>query len=88
MENEEVNRFGSMEMDIQKRYLRVTAISSFISFGQVSIQTIGLGIAMILAAFGVRDGILTPGDFVLVNGYVIQLFQPLSVCLHILCKKF
>lgn len=87
MENEEVDRFVSMEMDIQKRYLRFQALSSFIGFGQVTIQTIGLGIAMVVAAFGVKGGLLTPGDFVLINGYVFQLFQPLSVCVPILHKK-
>ena len=33
---------------------------------------------MILAGFGVKNGSMTIGDFVLVNSYLIQLFLPLN----------
>ena len=33
---------------------------------------------MLLAARGVRDGTMTVGKFVLVNTYLMQLYQPLN----------
>jgi len=37
-----------------------------------------LTLVMIMAGFGVKSGVMTLGDFVLVNSYLIQLFLPLN----------
>jgi ATP-binding cassette subfamily B protein len=46
--------------------------------GQAAIFTIGLGVAMVLCAIGIRNGTNTVGDFVLINAMMIQLYQPLN----------
>ncbi|MGE0063337.1 MAG: ABC transporter ATP-binding protein/permease [Xanthobacteraceae bacterium] len=46
--------------------------------GQAAIFTVGLGVAMVLCAIGIRNGTNTVGDFVLINAMMIQLYQPLN----------
>ncbi|MFT7060329.1 MAG: ATP-binding cassette subfamily B protein [Pseudorhodobacter sp.] len=51
---------------------------SFLNFGQSFIITSGLISVMVMAAMGVSAGILTVGDFVMVNAYMIQITMPLN----------
>ncbi len=51
---------------------------SFLNIGQSVIITAGLVIVMVMAARGVQDGVLTVGDFVMVNAYMIQITMPLG----------
>ena len=51
---------------------------SFLNAGQSFIITSGLVIVMIMAARGVQAGLLTVGDFVMVNAYMIQITMPLN----------
>ncbi len=51
---------------------------SFLNFGQSLIISTGLVIVMVMAAMGVQQGILTVGDFVMVNAYMIQITMPLN----------
>ena len=51
---------------------------SFLNAGQSFIITTGLVIVMIMAARGVQAGVLTVGDFVMVNAYMIQITMPLN----------
>src|SRR5205085_8983284 len=46
--------------------------------GQATIFTLGLAVCMVMAAFGVRAGRNTVGDFVMINAMMIQLYQPLN----------
>jgi ABC-type transport system involved in Fe-S cluster assembly fused permease/ATPase subunit len=46
--------------------------------GQAAIFTMGLGAAMVMCALGIKNGINTVGDFVLINAMMIQLYQPLN----------
>ncbi len=75
----EASRFDrSME-----RYERAT-IHTFSSLAvlnavQTLIFTVGMVLAMLLAAQGVAAGTMTVGDFVMVNAVFIQLYQPLNV---------
>jgi ABC-type transport system involved in Fe-S cluster assembly fused permease/ATPase subunit len=46
--------------------------------GQAVIFTIGLALAMVMCAYGIRNGTNTIGDFVLINAMMIQLYQPLN----------
>ena len=48
------------------------------NIGQGAIIALGLIVAMLLAAVGVRDGAMTIGDFVLVNTLLVQLYLPLG----------
>ena len=51
---------------------------SFLNIGQGLVISAGLTLIMIMAGFGVKNGSMTIGDFVLVNSYLIQLFLPLN----------
>jgi ATP-binding cassette subfamily B protein len=57
-----------------KSYTSLAVLNS----GQAVIFTIGLTAAMIMCAYGVRDGTHTVGDFVMINAMMIQLYQPLN----------
>jgi ABC-type transport system involved in Fe-S cluster assembly fused permease/ATPase subunit len=51
---------------------------SFLNAGQSAIITTGLVIVMVMASRGVQQGVLTLGDFVMVNAYMIQITMPLN----------
>ncbi|MCU0803067.1 MAG: ABC transporter ATP-binding protein/permease [Rhodobacteraceae bacterium] len=51
---------------------------SFLNIGQSVIITSGLVAVMVMAAMGVQAGVLTVGDFVMVNAYMIQITLPLG----------
>ena len=55
------------------------ATLSGLNLGQQLIMTLGLIVVMAMAAAGVARGRMSVGDFVLVNAYMLQLYQPLNV---------
>lgn len=81
MEEEESATYARLQKAYQDLYIWFRLTLNSLNFGQTFIQMLGLGSAMILAAIATAHGTLTPGDFVLVNTYVTQLFQPLFVSL-------
>lgn len=52
---------------------------SALNVTQGLIIAVGLVALMLLAAFDVRNGLMSVGDFVLVNTYLIQLYLPLNI---------
>ena len=87
--HETVKYFGNEAHEAAKfdeslaRYERA-AVSSQVTLnvlntGQAVIVSIGLALIMLLAAEGVRAGTMTVGKFVLVNTYLLQLYQPLNM---------
>jgi ABC-type transport system involved in Fe-S cluster assembly fused permease/ATPase subunit len=50
-----------------------------LNFGQAAIIALGITAIMIDAAYGVVNGTLTVGDLVLVNAFLLQLYQPLNI---------
>ena len=51
---------------------------SLLNIGQGVIIAIGLTLLMLLAGQGVVDGMLTMGDLVMINAYLLQLYLPLG----------
>ncbi len=51
---------------------------SFLNFGQALIISSGLVSVMVMAAMGAQAKVLTVGDFVMVNAYMIQITMPLN----------
>ena len=51
---------------------------SLLNIGQAAIISIGLTVVMAMAGYGVVEGRMTIGDFVLVNAYLLQLYMPLN----------
>jgi ABC-type transport system involved in Fe-S cluster assembly fused permease/ATPase subunit len=85
---ETVKYFGNEEHEAQRydhalaRYeraaVRVQVSLNMLNLGQAAIIAIGLTLIMLLAASGMRDGSMTVGKFVVVNTYLMQLYQPLN----------
>jgi ATP-binding cassette, subfamily B, heavy metal transporter len=85
---ETVTYFGAEKREAERydksmeRYER-NSISSYVSLavlnsGQGFIFSMALMVVMILCALDIRDGKNTIGDLVLLNGLMIQLYQPLN----------
>jgi len=58
--------------------VRVQVSLNMLNLGQAAIIAAGLTGIMLMAAQGVRDGSMTVGKFVLINTYLMQLYQPLN----------
>jgi ATP-binding cassette, subfamily B, heavy metal transporter len=87
--NYETVKYFSAEDRETKRYDRSMAryedasVQSYVSLavlnaGQAAIFTVGLALAMVMCAYGVKNGTNTVGDFVMINAMMIQLYQPLN----------
>ncbi len=78
-EMHEEKRFDSA----MKKYADASIITqkslSYLNTGQSVIASLGLIAVMALAAMGIKDGSLSVGDLVFVNGLLIQLFIPLNL---------
>ncbi|HUF90544.1 MAG TPA: ABC transporter ATP-binding protein/permease [Gemmatimonadota bacterium] len=74
----EAARFDRSLQSYEQAAVRTKTTLSLLNIGQGLIIAIGVTILMIMAARGVAGGGLTIGDFVLVNTYLIQLYQPLN----------
>lgn len=77
-EDHEANRFDSALKRYENAAIKSGTSLALLNIGQGVIITAGVTVAMIMAGYGVRDGNMTVGDFVLVNSYLIQIFMPLN----------
>ncbi len=85
---ETVKYFGNEEHEAQRfdvslrRYEKAAVANGqslgLLNVGQSFVVSGGLTIIMIMAASGIADGSMSVGDFVMVNTYLIQLYQPLG----------
>lgn len=76
-EHYEADRYNSHMKKWQTAAIRNQTSLSVLNGGQNTIIAIGVTILMTLAAKGVVDGEMTIGDLVLVNAFLLQLYQPL-----------
>ena len=74
----EAGRYDESLQRYERAAVRSRTTLSLLNMGQGLIIAIGVTILMVMAARGVVGGTLTIGDFVLVNTYLIQLYQPLN----------
>jgi len=58
--------------------IRSEGTLAFLNTGQATIITVGVTVLMIMAADGVVNGVMTVGDLVLLNTFLLQLYQPLN----------
>jgi ATP-binding cassette, subfamily B, heavy metal transporter len=77
-ERREAARYDSAMERYEVAAVKTGLSLSFLNMGQSFIITTGLVIVMVMAAFGVQNGVLTVGDFVMVNAYMIQITLPLG----------
>ncbi len=75
----EADRFNEALGRYQNAAVKSQVTLAALNFGQAAIVAAGVMTIMILAAQGVIAGTLTVGDVVLVNAFLLQLYQPLNI---------
>ena len=78
-EEHEARRYDGAFATYERAAVRTRTSLSTLNIGQAFIIACGVTAMMTMAAFGVRNGSMTVGDFVLVNAYLIQLYMPLNI---------
>lgn len=74
----EASRFDRALTEYERAAVKTKTSLSLLNIGQGIVIAVGLTGVMLMAARGVAAGGMTVGDFVLVNTYLIQLYQPLN----------
>ena len=77
-EAHEASRYDGALARYERAAVRVQVSLNMLNIGQALIIALGLTLIMLLAAQEVRGGAMTVGQFVLVNTYLMQLYQPLG----------
>jgi ATP-binding cassette subfamily B protein len=77
-EAHEARRFDSALARYEQVAVKSQVTLNMLNLGQAAIVSLGLGLVMLMAANGVRHGEFSVGKFVLVNTYLMQLYQPLN----------
>jgi ATP-binding cassette subfamily B protein len=74
----EADRYDGAMAQYEKAAIKTSYSLAFLNFGQSVLITSGLVAVMVMAAMEVQSGVLTVGDFVMVNAYMIQITMPLN----------
>jgi ABC-type transport system involved in Fe-S cluster assembly fused permease/ATPase subunit len=74
----EARRFDSSMARYEKAAVRTYSSLGVLNTGQAVIFTLGTVVCMLLAARDVTRGVLTVGDFVMINAILMQLYLPLN----------
>ncbi len=78
-EAHEARRYDVGRRRYEKAAIRSSRTLSSLNIGQGAIIAVGLVAVMIMAGHGVVSGTMTVGDFVAVNAFLLQLYQPLNM---------
>ncbi len=74
----EAKRYDAAMAGYEAAALKTSYSLAALNFGQALLITAGLTIVMVMAGLQVRAGVLTVGDFVMVNAVMIQITMPLN----------
>ena len=77
-EEHEARRFDRAMAGYEDASVKSQTSLAFLNIGQAVVVSVGLTLVMYLAGVGIVDGRMTVGDFVMVNTYLMQLYQPLN----------
>jgi ATP-binding cassette subfamily B protein len=77
-EEREANRYDESMRGYEAAALKTKYWWALWNVGQTCIITMGWVGGMVLAAMGVQNGVLSVGDFVMVNAFMIQITMPLG----------
>ena len=77
-EHWEKNRYDQQLVKWESAQVKSQISLSYLNLGQAAIIAVGVSLMMWQAAAGVASGIMTVGDIVLVNAFLIQLYMPLN----------
>ena len=78
-ESHEVARLDEALSDYEKAAVRTRESLSLLNVAQAGVVTLGVTLMLVLAAFDIRNGDMTVGDFVVVNTYLLQVAIPLNI---------
>ena len=78
-EPHEARRFDEAWAQYERAAVKNQVTLNILNLGQAVIIAIGLSVVMLMAAQGVAEGTMSVGRFVLVNTYLMQLYQPLNM---------
>src|SRR5882672_763009 len=78
-EAHEARRFDVGRRRYEQAAIRSSRTLSLLNIGQGALISAGLVAVMIMAGYGVVHHNMTLGDFVAVNAFLIQLYQPLNM---------
>jgi ATP-binding cassette subfamily B protein len=77
-EPHEAARYDAALANYERAAVRVQVSLNLLNIGQACIIALGLTLIMLMAARNAAAGTMTVGQFVLVNTYLMQLYQPLG----------
>ncbi len=77
-EAHEAARYDRALARYERAAVRVQVSLNMLNLGQAAIIAVGLTVIMLMAAQSMAAGEMTIGSFVLINTYLIQLYQPLN----------
>ena len=77
-EAREAKRYDAAMAGYEAAALKTSYSLAALNFGQALLITAGLTSVMVMAGLQVRAGVLTVGDFVMVNAVMIQITMPLN----------
>jgi len=77
-EAHEADRYDRALARYERAAVRVQVSLNLLNLGQAAIIAIGLTVIMLLAAHDMKLGTMTIGSFVVINTYLVQLWQPLN----------
>ena len=78
-EDHEARRFDHGLRRYEKAAIKSRISLSWLNLGQAVIISLGITAIMVLAANGVVRGVMTVGDLVMVNAYLLQIAMPLNL---------
>ncbi|NPD67954.1 ABC transporter ATP-binding protein/permease [Lichenicola cladoniae] len=78
-EGHEARRYDETQARYERAAVRTQVSLNMLNIGQSTIIAVALAAIMLMAAQGVASGKLSVGKFVLVNTYLMQLYQPLNL---------
>lgn len=78
-ENHEATRYDKSLEGYETAAISVNQSLAGLNAGQAAIFNVGLGLLLILTVYGASAGLMTVGEFTMVNLYMMQLYQPLNL---------
>jgi ATP-binding cassette subfamily B protein len=77
-EEHEYKRLDESLQEYEKESVNNQYSLSYLNIAQTVVIMTGITIMLVMSAFDIREGSLTIGGFVVINAYMLQLYQPLN----------
>lgn len=77
-ETHEIKKYDASLLRYEKASIKTQVTLNGLNFGQAFIIALALTLLMLMAAYDLKIGLFTLGKFVLINTYLLQLYQPLN----------